>query len=406
MGAVATAALLSPAASAWEDDTNTYVIDQVQLGDVWSNMNVYVEDHTDGNVGVGSTSVGNTASAAVKMGNVDFNATQDVQGNTGALTNVSGGDVSGALYATTTSYANSASGGTWMGNTGYLVEQTNSGTVSGTTNIAVRNVGKVATTTTAIANVSTPSSEFGDNRAYSDQTNLGSSYATTNATICCDNESADFVTIAGGNAVTSTGESSYVVNGAFQGQDFGTEVVSSSNIHIVNATNVTSNATAAANSYTVHNTYAPATLGRAESPVYQGNGGTVAANSVVTLDHWNGHAVSTSYGVGNSALIGNLGGDTGLYTTQENAGDVSSYASLSGSSFTGGTGTVNSTAIGNAATASLCNACGDAVLHGSVNQTNYGSVSAGANVYTGHAGNVYGSATAVGNSATFTSSGD
>jgi len=405
MGAVAAAALISPAAFAWEDGSASLTIDQVELGNVWSNMDVHVGDHTDGNVGVGATSVGNTAAATVMSGDVTLVATQEMHGHTGALTSVNGGDVRGALYATTTSYANASTTGTMMGNTGALVTQSNSGVVSGTTNIAVRNVGKVATTTTAIANVATPSSAFGDNRSFTHQTNLGSSYAATNASLCCDNESADFVTLAGGNAVTSTGSSSTAVNGAVQLQDFGTQVASSSNVHIVRGTNVASTAKAAANSYTLTNQFGPTTLGRADSPLYQGNGGDVSASSAVTLDHWNGHAISTAYGVGNSALVGNVGNDTGLYANQENAGSVQAYAGLNGSSFTGGTGHVDATAI-NAATASLCTACGDSVLHGTVNQTNYGSTTAGANISAGSAGNVYGSATAVGNSATFTASGD
>ena len=126
----------------------------------------------------------------------------------------------------------------------------------------------------------------------------------------------------------------------------------------------------------------------------------------MSLDQWQGHAASTSYGVGNTAMINNVGSDTGLYTIQQNFGDVTAHAGLNGESFTGGTGTVNSTAIGNAASASLCTACGDAVLSGSVSQHNYGSSHASATIYSGHAGTIYGSATAVGNSATFTASGD
>ena len=406
MSAAAAAVLLAPAASAWEENTSHVYIDQVQLDEVWSELNVHVDDHTHGDVGVGATSVGNTASGLIMSGDIVYSAKQEMHGDTGAVTNVAGGDIDGALYASTTAYANASTAGTWDGSLGYRAEQLNSGDVRATTNILVGNVGRAATTTTAIANVSTPEAEYGDNLSYSEQTNTGSSFAATNATVCCDAESANFSTVAGGNAVTSVGSSSTVINGAVQQQDFDTNIQATSQVHVVYATDVTSSATAAANSYTLHNEYGYATLGREDSPLYQGNGSDVQAASLVQLDDWSGHGVSTAYGVGNSALIANSASDTGLYANQENAGTVTSYASLSGTSFTGGTGVVHSTAIGNAATATLCNLCGDAALQGKVNQYNAGATYAGADVYAGHAGNIYGSATAIGNSATFTSSGD
>ena len=406
MSTAAAVVLLAPSAFAWEEDTNTVYVDQVQLDQVWSQMNVHLGEHTDGDIGVGATSVGNTASGAVMSGDISVNASQEMHANTTATTNLGAGDVSGAVYATTTSYANAASGGTWNGNTGYLVDQENSGLVRATTNVHVRNVNKIATSTTAIANVSTPSSEHGDNRSFSHQVNTGSSVAATNATVCCANESANFSTVAGGNAVTSTGSSSTTINGAVQLQAEHTSVNAASNVLVYQAENATSSASAVANSYTLSNEWGYATLGRYDSPLYQGNGASVNSESNIHLENWDGHAVSSSYGVGNSALIANAASSTGLYANQENFGTVSSFASLGGNSYSGGTGVVHSTAIGNAATATLCTMCGDGVLQGSVNQMNGAASYAGANIYTGHAGNIYGSATAVGNSASFTSGGD
>ena len=81
------------------------------------------------------------------------------------------------------------------------------------------------------------------------------------------------------------------------------------------------------------------------------------ANTTVSLDDWSGDANASAYGVGNSALVANVGSDTSLYAIQSNYGAVTANASLSGGR-NDGTGTVNATAIGNAATATLCNACG------------------------------------------------
>jgi len=406
MSAAAAVALIAPAAIADGDDGAKVYIDQVQLHEVWSNLDVHVGKKAHGDVAVGTSSVGNTASGMIKSGDLTYSAKQEMHGDTGAVTNIAGGDIKGALYATTTSYANASTAGTWDGNLSYRAEQLNGGDVRATTNVKVRNVGKAATSTTAIANVSTPENEYGKNGSFSQQTNNGSSFATTNATVCCDNKSASFSTVAGGNAVSSAGSTSTVINGAVQEQAYDTNIQATSRIHVVNAKNVTSSATAAANSYTLHNEYGYATLGRDVSPLYQGNGADVQSVSKVHLDHWNGHAVSNAYGVGNSALITNSVSDTGLYSVQYNGGTVSSSASLSGTSTSGGAGFVNSTAIGNAATATLCNTCGDATLHGNVHQTNSGATYANAKIHAGHTGNLYGSATAVGNSASFTASSD
>ena len=350
--------------------------------------------------------MGNTASALIKSGDITYSAKQETYSDTGAVTDVSGGDIKGGLYASTTSYANASTAGTWDGDLSYRAEQLNGGDVRATTNVNVGHVGQAATNTTAIANVSTPENEYGKNGSFSQQTNNGSSFATTNASVCCDTESAHFSTVAGGNAVSSAGSSSTVINGAVQEQAYDTNIQATSNVHVVYAKDVSSSATAAANSYTLHNEYGYATLGRDVSPLYQGNGADVQAVSHVHLDHWDGQAVSNAYGVGNSALISNSASDTGLYAVQYNGGNVTSSASLSGSTTSGGAGFVNSTAIGNAATATLCTACGDGTVHGSVHQTNSGASYANANINSGHSGNIYGSATAVGNSATFTPSND
>lgn len=407
MSAVAAAALLAPAASAWEDDNHNVYVDQVQLDDVFSEMTVWIDDDIDGEVVASSAAIGNTAAAEVMSGNVTYEAVQIMHGDTIANTEIEGGSVDGAVYASSTAYANASTAGTWMGNTQALAHQTNNGVVVAETEIDLVNVGEVGASTTAIANVSTPSSEYGDNRSFSQQENNESVYAITDATLCCNNDEANFTTIAGGNAVTSNGSSSTVINGAVQtNYNSDAEILSESYVYIQNASDVSATSTAAANSYTLMNEFGYATLGRDESPLYQGNDASVSAENEIETVSFHGYANASSYGVGNSALIGNVGSDTGLFANQENWGNVSATASLSGSSYTGGTGVVHSTAIGNAATATLCNMCGDGVLQGSVNQVNGGSMYATSSVYSSNAGNIYGSATAVGNSASFTAGGD
>ena len=407
MSAASVAVLTAPAALADEaeaDPITTVVIDQVQLGDVWADMDVIVDHKTD-NVISTSTAVGNTAAGLIMSGDIDYDATQTLKGNVGATNSIQGGYVDGIAIATTTAYGNASSGGTWMGDNFYRADQVSNGDVAAYTDIDLAGADIVASATTAIANVSNSSDEFGQNSAFQTQASNGSVYAETDADLCCDGTQASFVTTAAGNTVTSSGSTTTNYNGAVQTTAAGQSIRGLTDVYVGSGNNVTAVTTSAGNSALVSNEWGFATLGRQGSELFQGNDSKIDAQTYVTLDHWSGSAVSTAYGVGNSALISNVGSDTGLYAAQNNTAGVSSQASLSGQSYTGGTGLVNATAIGNAATATLCNMCGDATLQGSVTQYNSGDTYAQGSVNTPTAGTIIGSASAIGNSATYTSGG-
>jgi hypothetical protein len=88
-----------------------------------------------------------------------------------------------------------------------------------------------------------------------------------------------------------------------------------------------------------------------------------------------------------------------------NTGGVDANAQFAGSSSDGGEVLVSSTAVGNAFTGYVCSQCGDAALSGTVSQTNGGSIHLDGRDYhqsRGHA--IVGSASAIGNSATFITS--
>lgn len=407
LGAAAIAALLTAPASAWEDGDEAQLsvveIEQVQLNDVWSNMAVEIEHYAPDAVST-STAVGNAAAGLVKSGDIDLDVYQTLEGNVGAENRISGYSA-GTAIATTTAYGNSTTGGTWMGTNFYRAEQESNGDVSASTDVELAGAHQVATATTAIANVSVPADEYGTGRAFQIQESNGSVSSSTDVDMCCTGESGTFVTTAGGNAVSSTGLTSTNFNGAVQTTAEGEQISSTSDVYMGDGHQVLAATTAFGNSATVHNEWGYATLGRDGSEVFQSNGSNVDSQSYVTLDHWSGYASSTAYGVGNSALISNVGSDTGLYANQENYGTVSTTATLTGQAYTGGTGIVNATSIGNAATATLCNTCGDAVLQGRTNQVNSGAVYAQGYANVPHSGGVYGSATAVGNSATYQSNG-
>ena len=405
MGAVSAAALLISPAFGDKDEApiSVVVIDQVQLNDVWSDMTVEVPKYAHDAVST-STALGNSASGMVKSGDIDLDVFQTLEGDVGAENRLYGYSA-GTAVAATTAYGNSSTGGTWNGTTFYRAEQTSNGDVSAYTDVDLAGAKHVATTTTAYANVSVPSNEYGQNSAFQIQESNGSVIAETDVDLCCNGKSATFTTTAGANAVSSTGLTSTNFNGAVQTTAFEESVKAYTDVYIHDGHNVLAASAGSGNSVTVHNQYGYATLGRDGSELFQGNGSDIDAQTYVTLDHWSGSASATAYGVGNSALISNSVSDTGLFANQENYGQVYSQAQFTGQSTVGGIAVVNATSIGNAATATLCNTCGDAALQGGINQTNSAQVIARSQGYVTHAGSVYGSATAVGNSASFESTG-
>lgn len=394
--------VLTSTATAQETQSNT-TIDQVQLNDVWSDMQVEIPDYAWQATST-STAVGNAAAGLVTSGSIDLDVQQQLDANVSATNQLLGGNA-GLAVATTTAYGNSTTGGTWDGNNYYRADQVSNGDVTADTRVDMQNAGTVATATTAIANVSVPTDEWGTNAAFQTQESNGSVSSTTDVDMCCDGHSASFATTAGGNAVSSTGSTSTNINGAVQTTAAGETISASSDVYMGFGHNVLSATTAFGNSASQHNEWGYASLGREGSEVYQGNDSDVDAQTYVTIDQWSGYATASAYGVGNTASTSNLGSDTGLYVIQDNYGTVSSDANLNGASYTDGSGIVTSTAIGNSATATLCNICGDAALHGQTQQFNAGSVIARGSASVGQTGSVFGAATAVGNSATYQSNG-
>lgn len=389
-----------------QDNQSNATIDQVQLNDVWSDMQVEIPDYAWQATST-STAVGNAAAGLVTSGSIDLDVQQQLDANVTATNQLLGGSA-GLAVATTTAYGNSTTGGTWDGNNYYRADQISNGDVAADTRVDIDNVGTIATATTAIANVSVPTDEYGTNAAFQIQESNGSVSSTTDADLCCDGHSASFATTAGGNAVSSTGSTSTNINGAVQTTATGESISASSDVYMGFGHDVLAATTAFGNSASQHNEWGYASLGREGSELYQGNDSDVDAQTYVTIDQWSGYATASAYGVGNTASTSNLGSDTGLYAIQNNYGTVSSDANLNGASYADGSGSgiVTSTAIGNSATATLCNICGDAALHGQTQQFNAGSVIARGSATVGQTGSVFGAATAVGNSATYQSNGN
>jgi hypothetical protein len=199
---------------------------------------------------------------------------------------------------------------------------------------------------------------------------------------------------AAGNAYDSTSRGT--VDARYAQTSLGREVYGETNITQATVNDVTAATTSAGNSASIANE-----RGYAEIRGRQTNSSLVTARTSVALGSWGESVYSSAYGVGNSTLATNMGGDIAVDIGQANAGDVLVSAAFEGASEDRGDVVVASSAIGNAFTGFACSSCGDASVYGEVRQTSSGNiVSTGAIVARG-AGNLIGSASAIGNSATF-----
>ena len=383
-----------------DENATVIVIDQVVLGSTFADMEVIVDGQADGATAL-STATGNTATGLGYSGDVDFDASQSQQGQVIATSSLTGGTVYGTASTQTTAYGNAASSSTSDGITFHTPVQNSTSDVEALSYIGLDGADVVTATTTAAANVSSFSAENGEARAFNTQTGSADVTAMTQAELCCNNEAVSLATTASGNTVTGTGSTASTYVGAVQVMHDGTYIYADTEARVGSGHDVTASSTASGNTVSVHNEWGFATAGRDGSVIYQENRAEVDAVSTVELGNWSGTSGATSYGVGNSALISNVGSDTGLYATQQNIGDVTAYASFDAGYSDDGYGFASATAIGNAATATLCTYCAsDATLYGQTNQTNYSDTTA-IGFATGSGGYIQGAATAVGNSATY-----
>lgn len=140
----------------------------------------------------------------------------------------------------------------------------------------------------------------------------------------------------------------------------------------------------------------------------QTNSGDVTARTVVNLGEFsNGVAAISAHGVGNNALVSNIGADAYSGIGQVNTGAVTGEARFTGGhnggSGVGGGIVASASAIGNAQSGYICADC-PVGLTANINQINSGPVTARTQINSpGYTPFISSSATAVGNAATFSS---
>lgn len=397
-------AALMLAAPALAQQAEPIIIDQIQDGDIWSNMNVIVPDET-GSAAATATTSGNAGAMLQRDSDVNLVARQETTGDASSEARLEGGVVNGQASAIATTYGNAITTTAEGGNSWVETDQRMTGDTTATAELELLGGNYVTGAATAIANAVSTHGEYGELYGDHDQTSEGSVTATTDADLCCDGTQASFVSVAGGNAVTSTGYTTTAIQSGTQTTGPNATLRGLTDVYIYEAVNTAAASTVAGNSYVLENQFGYTSLGQDGNALSQTNASEVDAQTYLTVGEWHGYAAATSYGVGNSAMVSNLGSDTALYAEQTNTATVGAQASFNGSSMTGGVATLSSTAMGNAATASLCITCGDAVVSGATYQYNSGNVYAYGTMTVPTSGGVVGSASAIGNSATYQSSG-
>ena len=367
--------------------------------DVTSDQTLTVVD-TSGPVSSVATSTGNNLLAATANGSLDVESAQTMPGNvTGNVSAVShmfvttaAGDITQLAAATGNTAEGvtdgSQGGGPWSAPTCWsslssasIASQAIANSLGFAVTDASSNV------TTSQTNSATVDAEGGS------ELNGGSG-----ATLGFTAGTVAYSTTAVANNLTGTGtgnasqtiDATQVANGPL--------VQAAGFVNVGNGQTVQGDATATDNNLAVTNTQGPLVV----TDTQTNNTHFTLAESVAT-DFQFGTGQATAFGVGNSALAGNLGPSTDMNNTQVNTGGIQAIASFTGD--TGFDATSSATAMGNAAIGFACSQCGGTININNSQVTSGGGVEADSTTTvtnaTGNARSATGIATAVGNNATY-----
>ena len=131
----------------------------------------------------------------------------------------------------------------------------------------------------------------------------------------------------------------------------------------------------------------------------QTNDGVVLADAEIIVGNFDVDVMTTaSEGVGNSAILSNIGSNSYMGLDQTNNANVTSRANFDGDA--GGVSFLSSTAFGNAATSYICSEC-PVTATGQMNQVNNATISSVVTGQMATGGMITGTATAIGNSSTY-----
>jgi hypothetical protein len=366
---------------------------QIQWGDVVADIHVVSQNgaHTAEAV---ATAAGNAVSGANLSGRLAAESEQTMTGITSSTATLQSGNLAEAAVIST-AQANTGQAQTVNGALNLRSNQAAvGGDVYARTQSNTGNVQSLSAVSSAASNNAATAADHGNLNASITQFATNSAHAVTDTDACCTS-----TTIAGASSAINAWSSSSTtstVNAQYDQQSWGPTSEATTDVYQYRAWDVTAATTAAANSTSIANEWGYADIrGRQRSAT------DVKADTRVTLGSWSGTASVSAYGVGNTSLATNVGSDMVVDIAQINTGGVDASAQFNGSSTDQGDVVLASTAIGNGFTGYVCSRCGDAALSGTVSQTNAGNVRSTGTITTNGAGVVVGSASAIGNSATF-----
>ena len=371
-------------------------IDQVNLGDVFSNLEVHV-DWAEDRVDAAGTSVGNSFTGLAD-GPVSADITQTNSGAVETESDVWTGEVGHEVTSTSSAIANTSVIAGQNGDTYANVVQSNTGPVQAINELDAQLTWATTNQTTASANVSEVSGQGGTITSFHEQSADSDVFAFANSVVPdADGYVTNISTAAGNSASNRNTGSASAFNGAVQTTAQGTSISAIADADIGTAQDITNAASAAGNQISAENIDAVVDVGSEGSETFQFNGAQVEADAFTQVATFDGIAASSSNGVGNSIHSNSYGGDTHLENLQNNAGNVTSTVTLNSTGFSGGAGITSSSAIGNSISASA----NGGALGARTEQFNAGNTTARTNVTAAHIGSATSTATAIGNAATF-----
>jgi hypothetical protein len=387
------AAILMVAPMAYADPNSQY-----QSGDANAVTTITVGSTVD--AGATSVASGNVASATVVEDEEDIVSTQHMDGSTSATTDATVWHAEGNIAAASAAVGNGATA-VATEDSGLYIDSTqlNHGDATAATRFTGAESANAGTSASASGNVTALSLDHSGAALISNQESIGNVSAVSEADHGIVYGQAVSGSVASANNLSVGGETATVLTAVTQSASGSVEA--RSDLYTGYAYDASGNATANANATTIDNQW-----GYVNARVSQNSDANVRADSYVTLsDAFVGFGSAGAYGVGNQAMISNVGSDTVVDVTQVNSGDVSANAALVGDG--GQSALASAAAYGNNNTAALCAYCDDNVptLSTSNDQTNAGDVYARASVTAPRARLVGATSSAIGNAATYQTSG-
>ncbi len=294
--------------------------DQYQSGD--ANALTQVEAGYSGDVGATAVASGNVVSTAGDGHDSALASNQHMGGDTSATADAVVWDSYGAIAITSAAVGNGATATSANGSVDVNATQRNHGNASATTTFSGGTADDAATSASASGNVGAVSIQNGQARVISDQESIGAVNASTEADHCCVGGQVVSGSIASANNMSVGGETATVLTDTRQNAQG--SVSARTDLYSGYASDASGNATANGNAVTIDNQW-----GYVNARVDQRSSANVNADSYVTLgSDFVGFASAGAYGVGNQAIVSNVGSDTVMDAAQENSGDISANAAM------------------------------------------------------------------------------